>query len=59
MRTRILIGQLITTLGLSVLGSVVAAPAALAENPHFVRASASGPNSQGTLTVNFERRNHR
>jgi hypothetical protein len=27
---------------------------ALAANPHFINASASGPNAQGNLTVNFK-----
>ena len=30
------------------------AAGAFAENPHFVRATASGPNTSGNLTVNFK-----
>jgi hypothetical protein len=33
--------------------AVIATPA-IAANPHFVRADAAGPNSQGNLAVNFK-----
>lgn len=33
---------------------VALAGVALAANPHFLRASASGPNNQGNLAVNFK-----
>jgi hypothetical protein len=29
-------------------------PAALAQNPHFIKASASGPNAAGNLSVSFK-----
>jgi hypothetical protein len=32
----------------------VAAPAAIAQNAHFIRSSASGPANNGTLTVTFK-----
>lgn len=39
----------------AVLGVFLAtASIAAAQNPHFIRASASGPNANGNLTVNFK-----
>lgn len=38
----------------AVLAVVLTATAALADNPHFIRASASGPNASGNLAVNFK-----
>jgi hypothetical protein len=39
---------------LSMLVVALAAVPALAQNPHFLRASASGPNAAGNLAVNFK-----
>lgn len=39
---------------LSMLVMVLAAVPVLAANPHFIRASASGPNNAGNLLVNFK-----
>jgi hypothetical protein len=36
-----------------VAAAVIATPV-LAASPHFIRSSASGPNAQGNLTVNFK-----
>ena len=39
---------------LSLLVTALAAVPALAQNPHFISASASGPADNGNLTVNFK-----
>jgi hypothetical protein len=39
---------------LSLMVTALAAVPALADSPHFVHASASGPNAAGNLTVNFK-----
>ena len=39
---------------LSMLVVALAAVPALAQNPHFISASASGPAANGNLTVNFK-----
>jgi hypothetical protein len=39
---------------LSLIVAALAAVPALADSPHFVRASASGPDAAGDLTVNFK-----
>lgn len=44
------------SIALLIFGVLVAlmAPAALAANPHFISASASGPNASGKLVVSFK-----
>lgn len=44
------------SIALLIFGVLVAlmAPAALAANPHFITASASGPNASGNLVVSFK-----
>ncbi len=39
---------------LSLIAVALAAVPALAANPHFINASASGPNNSGNLVVNFK-----
>jgi hypothetical protein len=39
---------------LSLIVAALAAVPALAQNPHFIRATASGPDRNGDLTVNFK-----
>jgi hypothetical protein len=39
---------------LSLMALALAAVPAIAANPHFINASASGPNNQGNLQVNFK-----
>jgi hypothetical protein len=40
--------------GITLLLMAIAIPAAFADSPHFISASASGPNSAGQLTVSFK-----
>jgi hypothetical protein len=39
---------------LSLMALALAAVPAFADSPHFIKASASGPNNAGNLTVNFK-----
>ena len=41
-------------MGAVLAAAALTAPSALAANPHFINASASGPNAQGNLAVNFK-----
>ena len=46
--------RLLTAALVAAAALTLAASPALAAAPHFVRADASGPNADGTLTVNFK-----
>lgn len=46
--------RLLTAVLVAAAALTLAASPALAAAPHFVRADASGPNADGTLTVNFK-----
>jgi hypothetical protein len=41
-------------MGAVLAAAAITAPSALAANAHFINASASGPNAQGNLAVNFK-----
>ena len=46
--------RILITLPVMFLALLLSAPAALATSPHFITASASGPDNNGNLTVNFK-----
>ena len=46
--------RLLVILGIAFAAVLLLATSASAASPHFVRASASGPNTGGQLTVNFK-----
>jgi hypothetical protein len=50
---RRLVGRIGIAAGTTLLLMAIAIPAAFADSPHFISASASGPNSAGQLTVSF------
>ena len=41
-------------MGAVLAAAALTAPSALAQNAHFIRADAAGPNNQGNLVVNFK-----
>lgn len=49
-----MLGRIATTVALALGTVAVGVGPALATSPHFISASASGPNNDGTLTVNFK-----
>lgn len=49
-----MLGRLTTTVALALGTVAIGVGPALAASPHFINASATGPSSSGTLSVNFK-----